>query len=118
MSNHDDVQDLSRFFILLCGRLNVGAHFATIVALSEPMIRLAKELKRTDLEDTARHWQSIALENWKKASQDEATDPKIPRCSFCGKTEPEVTLAAGAGGYICDSCVGILSRAFENEKKP
>ncbi|MEW6643056.1 MAG: ClpX C4-type zinc finger protein [Pseudomonadota bacterium] len=114
MSDRDDVQDLSRFFILLCGRLNVGAHFATIVALSEPMIQLAKELKRTDLEDTARHWQSIALENW-KTTRDEPANPKTPHCSFCGKAEPEVKLAAGAGGYICDSCVRILSGAFEGK---
>lgn len=35
-----------------------------------------------------------------------------PSCSFCGSTEPQVRLAAGAKGFICDSCVRVLGGVF------
>jgi len=34
-------------------------------------------------------------------------------CSFCGGTEPQVRLAAGANGFICDSCVRTLGEVFK-----
>jgi len=33
-------------------------------------------------------------------------------CSFCGRREPDVRLAAGAKGFICDACVLLLSDLF------
>lgn len=36
-----------------------------------------------------------------------------PGCSFCGQGEPEVRLAAGANGFICDSCVRNLGEVFK-----
>ena len=33
-------------------------------------------------------------------------------CSFCGRGEPDVRLAAGAKGFICDACVLLLSDLF------
>lgn len=40
------------------------------------------------------------------------------RCSFCGKTQDEVTrLVEGPGVYICDSCIGYCSSLlFDDEK--
>src|SRR5713101_2668130 len=40
--------------------------------------------------------------------------PHTPQnlCSFCGRGEPAVRLAAGARGFICDSCVATLSEFF------
>jgi hypothetical protein len=36
------------------------------------------------------------------------------RCSFCGKTDAEVSrLIAGAKGYICDSCIGICNEILK-----
>jgi ClpX C4-type zinc finger len=34
-------------------------------------------------------------------------------CSFCGRSEPEVHLAAGISGFICDSCVEMLHGVFK-----
>ena len=35
-------------------------------------------------------------------------DKKVPRCSFCNKTQDQVRkLIAGPGAFICDECVGI-----------
>ena len=38
------------------------------------------------------------------------------RCSFCGKTQDEVTqLVEGPGVYICDSCISFCNElVFEN----
>lgn len=36
------------------------------------------------------------------------------KCSFCGKSEKEVTrLIGGPGVYICDACVSICNRILE-----
>jgi ATP-dependent Clp protease ATP-binding subunit ClpX len=38
-------------------------------------------------------------------------------CSFCGKSETEVTkLVAGPRVYICDSCVAIASRIISDSE--
>jgi hypothetical protein len=48
VTDRDNVLAMSRFFIMLCGRLSIAAHFETIIALSEPMILLAKNLQDTE----------------------------------------------------------------------
>jgi hypothetical protein len=36
------------------------------------------------------------------------------RCSFCGKTEKEVSrLVAGPNVHICDACIGICNKVLE-----
>jgi hypothetical protein len=36
------------------------------------------------------------------------------KCSFCGKSDKEVTrLIGGPGVYICDACVSICNRVLE-----
>ena len=36
------------------------------------------------------------------------------RCSFCGKTDSEVSkLIAGPGVHVCDVCVGVCNRILE-----
>ena len=41
---------------------------------------------------------------------------KSIRCSFCGKTQDQVTrLIAGPGVYICDQCVELCSEIMEDE---
>ena len=42
-------------------------------------------------------------------------DDKL-KCSFCGKTQDQVTrLIAGPGVYICDQCVELCSEIMEDE---
>ena len=37
-------------------------------------------------------------------------DKKVPRCSFCNKTQDQVRkLIAGPNAFICDECIGICS---------
>jgi len=36
-------------------------------------------------------------------------------CSFCGKTEPDITLAAGPHAFICNECVATFSEVFQQK---
>jgi hypothetical protein len=41
------------------------------------------------------------------------------RCSFCNKTEHEVSqLVAGPRVYICDSCVAVATDIIRHSKRP
>ena len=41
---------------------------------------------------------------------------KVPRCSFCGKTQEQVDkLIAGAGVFICNECVELCNGIIEEE---
>lgn len=43
-------------------------------------------------------------------------DKKVPRCSFCNKTQEQVRkLIAGPGAFICDECIGICSEIIAEE---
>jgi hypothetical protein len=45
--------------------------------------------------------------------------PRDLRCSFCNKSEKEVSqLIAGPHVHICDSCVGIAADIIEHSKRP
>jgi len=41
------------------------------------------------------------------------------KCSFCGKSDREVTrLIGGPGVYICDACVGVCNKILEATPVP
>ena len=44
-------------------------------------------------------------------------DKKVPRCSFCNKTQAQVgKMIAGPNGvYICDQCVDVCVEIIEEE---
>ena len=43
-------------------------------------------------------------------------EPNILRCSFCGKTQDEVSrLIAGPGVYICDECIELCFEIIDEE---
>jgi hypothetical protein len=43
------------------------------------------------------------------------SDDSQHACSFCYRRPPEVRLAAGANGFICDKCVSQLSEVFKEQ---
>jgi hypothetical protein len=47
--------------------------------------------------------------------ESKAADDDKPAFSFCGRGEPEVRLGAGAGVFICDSCVATFCEIFETK---
>jgi hypothetical protein len=40
------------------------------------------------------------------------TKPKIPCCSFCGKTPKDAKIVTGPGVHICKACVALCSRVL------
>jgi hypothetical protein len=41
------------------------------------------------------------------------------RCSFCGRSEPQVKrLIAGQGAFICDECVALCSEVLTADEPP
>ena len=49
------------------------------------------------------------------------TAPLPPRrevaCSFCGETEPDVRIMAGARAFICDKCARLIAKFFDENPK-
>jgi ATP-dependent Clp protease ATP-binding subunit ClpX len=44
---------------------------------------------------------------------------QLLKCSFCGKSEKEVTkLVAGPGVYICDACVELCNQVIAEASAP
>jgi ATP-dependent Clp protease ATP-binding subunit ClpX len=43
----------------------------------------------------------------------------LNQCSFCGRSEEQVKkLIAGAHAFICDECVGLVSKALVADDPP
>ena len=46
-------------------------------------------------------------------------DKRVPRCSFCGKTQDDVEqLIAGRNAYICNECVGLCLDILDEDALP
>ena len=44
-------------------------------------------------------------------------DKTIPRCSFCGKPQNQVTkLIAGPDAYICNECIELCNEIIDEEE--
>ena len=44
------------------------------------------------------------------------TEDSVPRCSFCGKTQPQVLkLIAGPNAFICNECIELCLEIIEDE---
>jgi ClpX C4-type zinc finger protein len=39
-----------------------------------------------------------------------------PSCSFCGRAPPNVRLGAGASAFICNECVDLFSKVFNEPR--
>ena len=109
----EGASELTRSLILLWGRLSMEGRVDAVMSLSLLAYYLARDARDEKLQELARSWLSIASEDWLKGSPKPKPGSEAPpSCSFCGKREPEVRLAAGAKAFICDSCVQMLSRTF------
>ncbi|MBQ1260584.1 MAG: hypothetical protein IIX96_01055 [Clostridia bacterium] len=48
-------------------------------------------------------------------------DKKLRHCSFCGRSEEEVSLlipSKDMDSYICDTCIGVCSEFLESQFAP
>ena len=59
---------------------------------------------------------AIALSAGQPAASQIHRKSSEPSCSFCGRRDPQVKLAAGPDAFICDSCVATLSKTFATGK--
>ena len=57
------------------------------------------------------------MPNWSQRTPTEGTPSSgLVQCSFCGKTQREVTkLIAGPGVYICNECVNLCNEILSDE---
>ena len=90
-------------------------HEAILTALLGYFVFREKKHERFERETLT--WIHTTIENLqtKENLQTEGRDVVQPSCSFCGRGEPEVRLAAGPEVFICDSCVATLSDVFGRE---
>jgi len=74
------------------------------------------EMNQRGLETASLVYVRQAIEELLQAIRSRQQTGQAPHsCSFCGGTEPQVRLAAGANGFICDSCVRTLGEVFKQE---
>jgi len=118
MAEHKRPSEVVRLLILLWGHLSSEGHTDAVISLIGLSLSLARDTSHKDLETLAHSWLEIVCKEWNESSGSAPTvAPKEPLCSFCGRGKPEVLLAAGAPGFICDSCVGTLSEIFAAERE-
>jgi hypothetical protein len=111
--------DLTELLIVLSGKLIAEGRFEAAMSLSLLSHHLAIDMENEDLKSMARTWLSMAFEGWNEETKDVSAvrASETPSCSFCGRREPEVRLAAGAKAFICDSCVKLLTGVFAKAKE-
>jgi hypothetical protein len=118
MAEHKQPSEVVRLLILLWARLSDERRTDAVVSLAGLALRLAQDTSDEKLEGLAHSWLEIASKEYRDGSGSAPVrSPGEPHCSFCGKGKPEVLLAAGAPGFICDACVGTLSEIFAAERE-
>jgi hypothetical protein len=108
--------ELPRLILTLWGRLMMEKRFhaAAMAGLLGHLV--SHETGDKDLEAGATDWITKAMDELRAERSGDQAAKGQPACSFCGRSEPEVRLAAGPGVFICDSCVGSLNQLFTSEK--
>jgi hypothetical protein len=72
-----------------------------------------REMKLQGFDTEALTWIQSTIADSLTAERDAAASSgSEPPCSFCGRTRPEVRIAAGANGFICNLCVDALNRVL------
>jgi len=73
---------------------------------------LSREQANEELEAGWMPLMLTAVDELRGEPHQQAAGDDKPACSFCGRGEPEVRLAAGARAFICDACVSTFSDVF------
>jgi ClpX C4-type zinc finger protein len=107
--------DLEHLLSATWGKLMMQDHVpaAALVALVGYVV--AREKQDEQLRDGSLSILFKAVDEL-KAKHSGGSEQPAPVCSFCGLGKPEVRLAAGASGFICESCVAMLTEVFANEQ--
>lgn len=115
MAIDDRSLQLDQLMSLAWGKLMMQKRFMGASAVALLGYFLAQEAKDEEFRDVSLSTLFKAMEELK--SQQDATPSAEPRpsCSFCGKTEPAIQLAAGPNAFICNECVENLASVFDQK---
>lgn len=105
---------LPRLIGLVWGRLMMQERYQSAAFVALLAYFLSREEHDDELESGSMPLLLKAIDELRGA-QDErpgSSSAELLACSFCGRGEPEVRLAAGARAFICDACVSTLSETF------
>ncbi len=106
--------EISKLISLLWGKLMMETRYQSAMLAALLGYVVSREQGDDELANGSMSLMFKAVDELRNQSGKGSTrgDVEKAACSFCGRSEPEVRLAAGARGFICDSCVATLNEAF------
>ena len=110
--------EITKLLIVLHARLMKEKYFDSAISIGVIAYNIAQKTEDRKFEDLAKSWVAMGSEGLTERSSGLKSPPagaSEPSCSFCGRREPEVRLAAGATAFICNSCVATLSEALSDK---
>jgi ClpX C4-type zinc finger len=111
--------DVGRYLACVWGKLMMQKQFNNALLTGFLGHLVALETQDAELKSGAATWIEKTMQEFTEAQNDKArhAPESSHTCSFCGRGESEVRLAAGAKAFICNSCVTTLNEFFSKEKK-
>jgi hypothetical protein len=109
---------LEQLLSLTWGELMMQKRFAGAAGIAILSYFLAQEEKDEDRRRLSLSILLKSIEELKLEQPQIETEKRDPSCSFCGRSEPEVRLAAGPDAFICDGCVSTLNEIFGKDRDP
>lgn len=105
---------LPRLISMVWGRLMMQQRYQSAAFVALLAHFLSREQSDEELETGSMPLLLKSIDELRGAPDERATSPGAGpmACSFCGRGQPEVRLAAGARAFICDSCVSTLNETF------
>jgi len=111
-----ELSDFPKLISLIWGRLMMKKHYDGAALAAMLGIFIAREEGNQELADGSTSLMLKAVDELREeGSGTSAPSSAKPACSFCGRSEPDIHLAAGARAFICNSCVATLKEVFDAE---
>lgn len=101
-------EEKQRQLIELWMSLHRADNTISAASLATSIFSVALETEDKNLEGIAVAWWKLII-NKRYPESRSTTEPK---CSFCGRSAPEVRITAGPGVFICNECVTTLNESF------
>jgi hypothetical protein len=115
MSN-EQALDLRKLVALIWGKLMIEKRYPDAILACMLGYVLSRSKPEEGFEDEALSLLFKTVEEFQNEHRvaKSSLQTPTPACSFCRRKEPEVRLAAGAGGFICSDCaqtaIDVLNR--------
>ena len=115
MAIDDRPLQLDQLMSLAWGKLMMRKQFVGASAVAILGYFLAQEEQDKGLRDVSLSTLLKSIEELKSQESKTPSTEASRSCSFCGRTEPEVKLAAGPSAFICNECVRTLAGVFDEK---